>query len=39
MRDEPAREETGRATSRAASSSMPSVMVSIQLTRYRETLT
>jgi hypothetical protein len=36
MRDEPARDETGRATSRAASSSMP---VSIQLTRYRETLT
>ncbi|HZM64720.1 MAG TPA: hypothetical protein VFC16_00265, partial [Nakamurella sp.] len=28
----------GRATSRAASSSMPSVMVSIQLTRYRDTL-
>jgi hypothetical protein len=39
MRDEPARDETGRATLRAASSSsMPSVMVSIQLTRDRESL-
>ena len=39
MRDEPARDETRGATSRAVSSSMPSVMVSIQLTVYRETLT